>query len=375
MTKSFLKSTVGMLGMFALAALVSLSGCSPKQAPVAANNAPAAVERPTLKVGGSIYTGWMMHYHSNGNGVLKAWADKYNMNIEFVAFPDYASSLDAYAAGKVHALTVTNMDGLAIASAAGIDTTAVLMGDFSNGNDAVLVRNGLTTPQLKGKKIYLCEKTVSHYMLVRYLEQNGLSEKDVTIVNVSDSDIAPSFLSSASQEVVVTWNPMVMEIRKSNGITKLFDSSDIPGEVQDLLVVNTSVLNKHPDFARALTGAWYETLNEMSQRGATADAALLSMANYSKCSLDEFKTQLKTTAMFYDSESASKFTKSEENKKKMDLVRQFCAGHSLLGDGVTNADAVGIEYPDGSVQGAKGNVKFRYSSKFMEEFTAGTIKR
>ena len=82
------------------------------------------------------------------------------------------------------------------------------------------------------------------------------------LVNTSDSDIAGAFISDTAQEAVTTWKPMVSQIAKAKGVTAIFNSSQIPGEILDLTVVRTEVLNR-PDgsgqkFAKALTGAWYE---------------------------------------------------------------------------------------------------------------------
>jgi len=298
--------------------------------------------------------------------------DKYNLDID-VKYMDYAPSLDAFVAGQADAAVMTNMEALDMPASAGVDTSAVIMGDYSNGNDAILTRNKLGLPQLKGKKVYLVEKTVSQYLLSRALEKEKMKEAEVKIVNVSDSDIAPSFLASKDQEVVVTWNPMVMEIEKNRGITKVFDSSSIPGEIQDLCVVNTKVLNANPDFARALVGAWYEVMGIMNQQGPKNEAAIKKMADLSKASPAEFKSQIKTTAMYYTPQTAVAYTKSDELKKKEDQVRNFCFAHNLLGENAKSVDVVGIEYPDGTIQGDKNKVKMRYVSKYMEEAAAGKI--
>lgn len=330
----------------------------------------AKKKKVTLAV--SIYAGWMPWYYAKEEGILKKWADKYNLDVD-VKYMDYAPSLDAFVAGQADACVMTNMEALDMPASAGIDTSAVIMGDYSNGNDAILTRNKLTLPQVKGKSVYLVEKTVSQYLLSRALEKDKMKESDVKIVNVSDSDIAPSFLASKNQEAVVTWNPMVMEIEKNRGITKIFDSSAIPGEIQDLCVVNTKVLNANPDFARALVGTWYEVMGIMQQTGPKQEAAIKKMADLSKASPAEFKSQIKTTALYYTPESAVKYTKSEEIKKKQDQVRNFCFAHHLLGENAKSVDVVGIEYPDGSIQGDKNKVKLRYNSKFMEEAAAGKI--
>jgi len=46
-------------------------------------------------------------------------------------------------------------------AASGVPTTVLLIGDYSNGNDALLVRNGLRMKDLAGKKLLLVQKTVS----------------------------------------------------------------------------------------------------------------------------------------------------------------------------------------------------------------------
>lgn len=325
----------------------------------------AADKKPhTLAV--SIYAGWMPWYYANESGILKKWADKYGEKI-VVKYMDYVPSIEAYVAGQADAVVATNMETLDMPCTSGIDSSVVIMGDYSNGNDALLVRDKMGIPQLKGQNVYLVEKTVSQYLLSRALETAKMKEKDVKIVNVSDSDIAPSFLASKSQKAVVTWNPMVMQIEKNPGVTRIFDSSKIPGEIQDLCVVNTKVLKANPNFARALVGAWYEVMNTMSQPGTAADKAVGKMADLAKTSPTEFKGQLKTTAMYYGADAALQYTRSPELKTKQDMVRKFCFAHGLLGENAKSVDVVGIQYPDGTIQGDSKNVKMRYVDTYMAE--------
>ncbi len=339
----------------------------------AATGSGAFAKTPKFKVAWSIYVGWMPWDYAAESGILKKWADAHNIEIELIRM-DYIPSIEAYVAGQVDACTMTNMECLDMPAASGIDSTALIVGDYSNGNDALLVRDGLSLAELKGKEISLVELSVSHYLLARALEKNGMQESDVRILNTSDSDIGPIFLTNKSQKAVVTWNPIVMEIEQTPGISKIFTSADIPGEVVDMMVVNTKTLNKHPELGKALTGAWYEVMSIMSRRGAQAEEALSIMAKSAECSPVEYKAQLKTTAMFYTPGAAVEYVSSEELKRNMDFVRQFCFEHGLLGENAPNADVVGIEYPDGSIQGNKGNVRFRFDAKFMKMAAEGALK-
>src|SRR5271156_958689 len=235
--------------------------------------APARAAAPTFTVGWSVYAGWNPYFYMAKSGILKKWADKYGVAIKVQRF-DYAASLDAFVAKNIDACAMTNMEALDMPAAAGVDSTAMIVGDYSNGNDAVLVRHNLTLAQIPGKRVLLVEKTVSQYLFERSMALNNLNGelKRVKYVNTSDSDIAGAFLSDTSQDVVVTWKPLVSQILKGKGITKIFDSSKIPGEILDLMVVRSDVLNR-PDgsgkrFAKAITGAWYELTAQMSKPGA-----------------------------------------------------------------------------------------------------------
>ncbi|RXV15266.1 lipid kinase, partial [Enterococcus faecalis] len=79
---------------------------------------------------------------------------------------------------------------------------------------------------------------------------------------------------------------------------KVFDSSQIPGEIMDLMVVNTAVAKDNPDFAKALVGIWYETIAKMAANDPAAKAAKEAMAKASGTDLAGFDSQLSTTKLF-----------------------------------------------------------------------------
>src|ERR1700690_4112879 len=105
---------------------------------------------PTFTVGWSVYAGWNPYFYMAKSGILKRWADKYGIVIKVQRF-DYAASLDSFVAKNIDACTMTNMEALDMPAAAGVDSTALIVGDYSNGNDAVLVRNNLNFASLPGK--------------------------------------------------------------------------------------------------------------------------------------------------------------------------------------------------------------------------------
>ncbi len=329
--------------------------------------APAA--KKTYGVAWSHYTGWEPWAYAEESGILKKWGDKYGIGIKLSLINDYVESINLYTAGKFDACVMTNMDALTIPAVGGVDSTAVIVGDFSNGNDGIVLKKGKTVAALKGRTIKLVQLSVSHYLLSRALMMNSMSEKDVKIVNTSDADIGSVFAADPDGNAV-TWNPILMKARNTKGTTMVFDSSAIPGEIMDLMVVKTAAPE---ELKKALTGAWYETMKAMSGKDKKGAAALASMAKFAGGTTAEFKAQLKTTRMFYDAKEGADFAKGADIKKTMEYVRTFSFDHGLFGEHAANKDFVGIAFPDGSVLGDKNVVKFRFTDGYMKLAAEGKL--
>ncbi len=338
---------------------------------IAAGSAGAA-EKKEFTLAWTIYAGWMPWPYAAESGIVKKWADKYGITITVTQINDYVESINQYTAGKFDAVTVTNMDTLTIPAAGGVDSTALIIGDYSNGNDGIVLKKGDKLEDIKGRKVNLVELSVSHYLLARGLESVKLSEKDVTVVNTSDADIVSAF-ASTDVTAVVPWNPQLSEILKMPGAKQVFSSQQIPGEILDLAVVNTAVLKDNPAFGKALVGAWFETLALMHQDDAAGKAAREAMGKLSGTTLEGYDAQLKTTFMYYTPAAAVAFAKSAELRKSTDLVRTFSFEHGLLGEGAKSKDAVGIAFPGGEVLGSKDNVKMRFDAEFMGLAAAGKL--
>lgn len=347
----------------AIAALAFAVACVP----------PAKAEaKKEFSIAWSIYVGWMPWPYAADAGIVKKWADKYGITIDIVQINDYVESINQYTAGKFDGVTVTNMDALTIPAAGGVDTTVLVVGDFSNGNDGIVTKKGKTVASLKGQKINLVELSVSHYLLARALDSAKLSEKDVTVVNTSDADMVAAF-KSPDVTACVTWNPLLAEVETEPGASLVFDSSKIPGEIIDTLVVNTQTLKDNPALGKALVGAWYETMSVMSDKGEKGKAAREAMAQLSGTDLAGYDAQLKTTRMFYTAKDAVAFAKSKDLIKTMELVRSFSFDHGLLGEGVKSKDVVGIAFPSGETLGDKANTKMRFDASYMSMAADGKL--
>jgi NitT/TauT family transport system substrate-binding protein len=325
-----------------------------------------AAERTSFNVAWSIYVGWMPWDYADRSGILKKWADKYGIKIKLTQVNEYVESINQYTAGTFDACVMTNMDMLTIPAAGGVDSTALIVGDFSNGNDGVVLKGkGKTLTDIKGQKVNLVELSVSHYLLARALASVGLRERDLKIVNTSDADIVAAF-SAPATTAVVAWKPQLSAVAAAPNAELVFDSSKIPGEILDLMVVKTDVLNANPKLGKALIGAWYETLAVMFKNDAAGQAAQTAMAKASGTDLSGFGRQLATTHVFATPADAYGFVIGDGVIKSMDLVRKFSFEHGILGQGASSVDAVGIQFPAGKSLGDTHNQKMRFDSSFSK---------
>ncbi|MDB4330138.1 putative urea ABC transporter substrate-binding protein [bacterium] len=327
----------------------------------------------------SHYTGWEPWAYAEKAGYIKEANEKFGVNIQLKLINTYMASIEQYTLNPkpvkndpCTALTITNMDALTAPALAGVDTEVIIVGDFSNGNDAIISHDpAITTPaDLKGKKIAGVQFSVSHYLLSRALKINKLTERDVKFVNTDEAEI-PNYMRAGKTNTVkplsVTWNPWKQTILNEGG-KSIFDSSKIPGEIVDTLVVKTGT---PVAVKKALTFAWYKTMKAMSSTPAGTNPAVKYMAEFAGGTLPDFLSQLKTTEMFYEPSKAVTFTNSKSLKNTMNYIRTF--SHKVGIYQGKSADFVGIQFPDGTIEGDKSNVKLRFTSTYMQLASEGKL--
>ena len=131
----------------------------------------AALAAGPLKIGYSDWPGWVAWEIA----IEKKWFKEAGVDVEFEWF-DYVASMDAFAAGKLDGVGMTNGDAL-VTGSTGARSVMILMNDYSNGNDMVIGGPGIgTVKELKGKKIGVEVGFVSHLLLLNALEKNGMTE-------------------------------------------------------------------------------------------------------------------------------------------------------------------------------------------------------
>lgn len=193
----------------------------------------AAQAAAPLKIGYSDWPGWVAWQVA----IDKGWFKEAGVPVTFEWF-DYSASMDAFSAGKIDAVTMTNGDAL-VTGAAGGKSVMVMLTDYSNGNDMIIGKPGVRSlKDLKGKKVSVEVGLVEHLLLLNGLKKAGMKESDVKLVNAKTNEM-PQMLTASDVAAVGAWQPIAGQAMKGvPGAKPLYTSADEPGLIYDVLAVN-----------------------------------------------------------------------------------------------------------------------------------------
>ena len=132
--------------------------------------------------------------------------------------------------------------------------------DISNGGDVVMARPEIKSlSEIKGKRIGMVNIPLGVFMLARTLELAGLKASDVTVLQIPEDQHEKAYLNGEI-DVAITFDPFKSRLA-SHGAEVLFDSSQIPDEIFDLLVVREDVYNNRREEVCEITRQWFHTLD------------------------------------------------------------------------------------------------------------------
>ncbi|HTH97633.1 MAG TPA: ABC transporter substrate-binding protein [Stellaceae bacterium] len=242
-----------------------------------------------LKIGYSDWPGWTAWQVA----IDKGWFKQANVDVVFNWF-DYSASLDAFSAGKIDAELMTNGDALVI-GAGGAKSQAILLTDYSSGNDIIVAQPGIKSlKQLKGKKIGIEVGLVEHLLLLYGLEQQGMKITDVTLVNTKTND-TPQVLASGQVDAIGAWQPNSGQaMQMVPGARPVFSSAQAPGLIYDELGVSPTSLAAHKAEWAKVVQIWDKVVKYINDP-KTQDDAIRIMCRLDGLTPEQYKPLLKGT--------------------------------------------------------------------------------
>lgn len=258
-----------------------------------------------LRIGYSDWPGWVGWEVA----IEKGWFEEAGVEVQFEWF-DYVASMDAFAAGQLDAVGMTNGDTL-VTGSTGAPGVMILLHDYSNGNDMIVAAPGIeSVKHLQGKKIGVEIGFVSHLLLLNALEKAGLTEADVDLVNVPTNE-TPQVLASGDVDAIVAWQPSSsIALDSLPGSKAIYTSADEPGLIYDLLVASPGSLAEHRDAWMKVVEVWYRVVDYINDPATRPDAIEIMAARVGLSPV-EYEPFLAGTKILTREEAAAFFEDKE----------------------------------------------------------------
>lgn len=353
---------------FALS-LIMLGGCKQEAKNTGSSgtsSTSAGGEVPTFQFVWSEYPSWSVFGVAEDKGLINGKAgelgtleEKYGIDIDSKGIT-YDACLEAYSTGTADAVCITNMDILS--PSLGRSSVAILPTSTSAGADACIVTSNIASiDDLKGKPSHGLELSVSQYMFERALEEMGKDPADFPFKQLSPEEAAANMQNRQSGfDSIVVWNPFVIQtLRQLGGDAKvLFDSTKIPEEIVDMVVISEDSLKKPggEKFAQAIVETFYE-VNKMIDGADTRDETLIALGKqFASMPLEDMKTIVEQTK-FYNTPEAGMaiFSRADFQTEIMPKVVDFCVSHKI----VETKPSIGFK--------AGGGEQLKFDTSFMEK--------
>ncbi|HMI93278.1 MAG TPA: ABC transporter substrate-binding protein, partial [Polyangiales bacterium] len=306
------------LEIWVLAASALLAACGGDKPPApaepvpegpVASPEPAKPAEPTkaapLRVAYSDWPGWTAFEV----GIQKGWFKEAGIEVEFSWF-DYLPSMEAFGAGRVDAVMMTNGDAL-VTGATGGKSKMILVTDYSNGNDKVIAKPGIKSlKDLKGKKIGLELTLVEHLLLLQGLQKVGLKQGDLTLVNFKTNE-TPQALTSGQVDAVAAWYPTSSQaLTAMAGSKAIWTSADVPGLIYDTVAVSPASLSARKDDWAKFVKVWYRISDYVRDPKTQTDAVAIMAAKVG-VKAEEYAAAMPGTKLLSLEEAKKVFAKGD----------------------------------------------------------------
>lgn len=202
-----------------------------------------------LRVGSVIWPGFEPFYVARHLGYLD------EKQVRLVEFTASSEIMRAFSNGTLDAGLLTLDEALQLAQSVP-DARLVLVTDISNGADVIMAKPEIgSLKDLKGRRVGAETSALGAYVLMRALQLAEMKPEDLEIVSLNPTEHETAF-EKGRVDAVVTYEPTRTKLR-SFGARQIFDSSQIPGEIVDVLVVRAASLQAHPEMVTHLVQGYY----------------------------------------------------------------------------------------------------------------------
>jgi NitT/TauT family transport system substrate-binding protein len=225
----------------------------------------ASAQETKVAVGISGWTGFAPLTLAKEAGIFK----KNGLDVSIKKIPQKDRHL-AIASGDIQC-AATTVETWVVWNANGVATKQIFQLDKSYGADGMAVRNDVgSIKDLKGKTIAASAPgTAPYFTLAWFLKKNGLSVKDVTVVNLEPAAAAQAFVAGQN-DAAMTYEPYLSTVRAAPDKGKIIATTlDYP-MIMDTFGCTPKFLADNPKAAKTLADSYFEAVDMIGKEQAKA---------------------------------------------------------------------------------------------------------
>ena len=219
---------------------------------------PALAQETKLALGLSGWTGFAPLTLAKEAGIFK----KHGLDVSLKKVPQKDRHL-ALASGDIQC-AATTVETWVVWNAAGVASKQLFQLDKSYGADGMVVRNNIASiADLKGKTIAASAPgTAPYFTMAWFLKKNGLSVKDVKVVNMEPNPAAQAFIAGQSGiDAALTYEPYLSLVRDKPDAGKIIATTlDYP-MIMDTVGCTPKFIQDNPKAVKALADSYFEALD------------------------------------------------------------------------------------------------------------------
>lgn len=261
------------------------------------------------------------------------------VDVEVQLFSNYSDGLNALASGNVD-MFVPALADIIPSFVNGADIKVIMVQDFSAGADGLIATSDISAVEdLKGKNIGIEFGGSDHLFLLKCLENAGLSETDVNLINMTTGDAANAFISG-SLDAAAIWEPSLSMAQEETGGNILATTKDAEyeGLIPAILAVNGESLETKRDEMKSVMKAWYSARDAYENN---LDEFAEAVSHTAEVTPDEFKTLMEGCDVRTMDENVEAFEDGEEYvnlKYCAQMLSGFLMDNELIDEEPENYD-------------------------------------
>lgn len=258
---------------------------------------------PEVTIGTTSWPTNMFFYLANEKGFF----DKEGVKVKIQDFSSTTESTNAFVGGQIDFCTFASSETVAPYFQGG-DIAVVLETEKSNGSEGLVAKSDIkSVKDLKGKSIATQLYSVDHMFLLTLLAENGMTEKDVNIVDMSIQESGTAFVAGQCDAACI-WDPYFSQAIASGG-TKLYSSSDNPNLITDVLCTSNKLCEENPDVVEAVVRGFFDAVEYWK---SNPDEANKFMGDKLGVGEEEFKKEIEGLIITDPSSVKTAFTPAED---------------------------------------------------------------